>query len=173
MMPSAPEITGVFRQIRASIGFDLHVSSNSDGTDSQDLVDFHFGLSDLDPDGECPFSSGRPVLFGQPLRRFLGVPSAYHAPELIEDIGVDATEGFRCHHVAVVIGPASKCCIELLDQGRHRRADVFADQCSHLLHEGMNALSGWRDVQDPAMLAEGLPEERESVFDVRDHRLLR
>ncbi len=100
------------------------------------------------------------------------MPSAYHAPELFMNIRVDTTEGFRRHHVAVVVGPTPKRCIELLDQGRHRRADVFTDHCSHLMHEGVNSLSGWRDVQHPAMLSKGLPEERKSVFYVRDHGLL-
>ena len=98
------------------------------------------------------------------------MPSAEHASNLVKDIRVDTTKGYRCHHMAVVIGPSSKHRIELLDQGRHRGGDVFANQFLYLLHEGMNSRIRRRDVQFSAKLANGLPEERESVFDVRDQR---
>ena len=73
--------------------------------------------------------------------------------------------------MAVVIGPAAKHRIKVLDQGGHRGGDVFANQFLYLLHEGVNSRIGWRDVQFSAKLAKGLPKERESVFDVRDQRL--
>src|SRR5208283_2581962 len=79
---------------------------------------------------------------------------------MFEDIVVDATKGCRCHHMTVVVGPTSEYLVERLYQCRHRRADVFTDQCSHFLLQGEDSLFGWRDVQHPAMLAEGLPEER-------------
>ena len=95
-----------------------------------------------------------------------------HAPELFKDIGIDAAEGLRCDHVAVVIGPAAKRFVQLLDQDRHRRARVLTDQFPNFSFEGEDSLNRRRDVQNPAMLAKGLPQEGESVADIRDHGLL-
>src|SRR5208282_2662929 len=108
----------------------------------------------------------------QPIGGLLWMPPSQHSPKIFEDIVVDATKGCRCHHMTVVVGPTSEYLVERLYQCRHRRADVFTDQRSHLLLQGEDSLFGWRDVQHPAMLAEGLPEERKSVGNVRDQSLL-
>ena len=93
-------------------------------------------------------------------------------PNLFEDIFVDATKGFRCHHMAVVVGPTSEYLVEFLYKERHRCADVFTDHRSHFLLQGEDSLFGWRDVQHPAMFAKSLPEECKSVRDVRNQGLL-
>lgn len=103
-------------------------------------------------------------MFGQLASGLPPGSCAQHAPKLIEDINVDEAESFRCHHMTVVVGPALKRFAKLLDEARHRRADVFANTRSHLLHEDVNSLNRRRDVQDLAMLAKGLPGERKSVF---------
>ena len=59
--------------------------------------------------------------------------------------------------------------IELLENKQNRGGDVFANQWPYLLQQKVKSRIGWRDVQMTAKLAKGLPEERESVFDVRDH----
>lgn len=112
-----------------------------------------------------------PVVAVQPFPGFLRVPTAHHPPELFLDVFVDTYKSFPCHHMAVVVPPAAKRFVELLDQDRHWRADVSADQCSHLSFEGEDSLLCRGDVQDIAGLAIGLTEERESVFYVRDRGL--
>ena len=126
-VPTTPEIPGIFRQVRISSRFDLHVSSNPDCTDSHDLVEFLSRLGGLRKYGKYIPSGCRPITPDQPFHVFRGMPSAQHAPKLFKDIGVDTAEGFRCHHVAVLVRPTSKRVVELLDQDRHRRADVFTD----------------------------------------------
>ena len=114
---------------------------DSNGADPHHMVDlgqalggFYFDREYMLPSGCCP------VLIEQPFLGLILMSLSQHAPELSEDIVVDAAEGLRCHHVAVVMRPASKRRIELLDQGRHRGADVCADYCSHLADEGEDSL---------------------------------
>lgn len=98
-----------------------------------------------------------PVMAVQPFPGFLRVSALHHPPELLLDIFIDTYKSFPCHHMAVVIPPAAKRLIELLDQDRHWCADVFADQCSHISFEGEDSLLGRGDVQYIAGLAIGLP----------------
>jgi hypothetical protein len=74
--------------------------------------------------------------------------------------------------MAVIVTPTPKRLIQRLDQGRHRRADVFAAQVAHLPLEGEDSLVCWGDLQDISNLTEGLPEELETVLDMRDRCLL-
>lgn len=55
-----------------------------------------------------PPARGGPVLLEQPFLGLSRMSLPQHAPELFEDIGINAAEGIRCNHVAVVIGPAAK-----------------------------------------------------------------
>jgi hypothetical protein len=74
--------------------------------------------------------------------------------------------------MAVIVTPTPKRLIQRLDQGRHRRADVFAAQVAHLPLEGEDSLFCRCDSQDISDFTEGLPEELETVLYVRDRSLL-
>jgi len=73
----------------------------------------------------------------------------------------------------MVVAPAAKHEIELLDQGRHRGRNVGSDQRSHFPNEGEDSLFCRGNAQYLAPFAESLPEERQSPRDLRDHGLLR
>lgn len=173
MVPSPCEVGGISGLIRISFRPDFHVSSNTEGADPDDLVEPGLALGRLGFDGEDVLSSRScPVMIEQPLRGLLRVPSVEHAPELFEDVVVDVAEGFRCYRVSVAVGPSPEHGIELLGQGRHRCADELADYGSHLLLQGEDSLSGGSEVQYSSLFSEGLPEERESVRNMRDQGLL-
>ena len=77
---------------------------------------------------ERPLVSGKlPIMAVQPLPGLFRVPAAHHPPELFLDIFIYTYKSIPCHHVAVVVPPAAKRIIELLDQDRHWCADVSAD----------------------------------------------
>ena len=98
-------------------------------------------------------SSGGPIPFDQPTSGLIGVSASEHPPELMKDIGVDKAKGTRCHHVPVIVGPASKYLVELFNNYHNRRALVFAGQCSNLTHEELDALCCRGDVQRLLMFA--------------------
>ena len=109
------------------------MSSDTNGARSDDLIDSFRVFPGLDKHRKDVLLSGScPVLPEQPFLGFPRVPFPQHAPELFKHIGINATEGLRCNHMTVVIGPTPKHLVELFNHDRYRGADVFSDYRSHL-----------------------------------------
>ena len=128
LVSATRKVSALLRQVRIGVGLDLDVSF-----DAKVFEAYYFVMPQYSFDG---FRGGRkrpivprnlPVMAMQPFPGLFRVPSAHHPPELLLDIFVDTYKSFPCHHMAVLIPPAAKRLIELLDQDRHWCADVFAD----------------------------------------------
>lgn len=174
IMSATRKVSAIFRQVRIGVCLDLDVSLDAQILETNYLVITQLAFGGFSGGCKHPLVSGNlPIVAIQPFPGLFRMSAAHHPPQLIFDILIDTYKSGPCHHMAVVVAPTTKHLIQLLDQNRHGRADVFAGKYSHLSFEGEDSLLGRGDVQYITGLAIGLPEECKPVFNVRDRGFLR
>ncbi len=79
-MPSAPEVSGVFRHVRIGVRFDLDISFDAYGAYPNYLEEMVLPLVFRYNRKDILLSAGRPVCFDQPVLGLLLMSSTDHAP---------------------------------------------------------------------------------------------
>ena len=75
--------------------------------------------------------------------------------------------------MAVIVRPAPNDRIEQTYQVLLFRGSIRTNRAAHLVQKGMHVLSGGRNQELAAILAQVLPKKVEAIFDMRDAGLLR
>jgi len=124
-------------------------------------------------DAEVPTSPCRGEVFAlQPGGGFLGVASAYPAPQLAPDIIVELAEGRFGGSIAVVVGPATQQRVELTQERRLCAAQSGLDQPSDLVPQDLDFALCGGDQQFIPRLAQGVPQKVKARLDGSDDGLL-
>ena len=86
------KVKGIVLQIRIGLGFDLYVSTYSNGPYAYDSIGLDLAF-DLLSHGEDPFlTCGFPILVDDPTFGFVVVSATQHTPQLIENVVVNTAE---------------------------------------------------------------------------------